>query len=220
MACRGESGPPTSDVVSNIPWTVPEQATYNLVNQGGSQLAMGTLSVEKGEQDGTVVLRTAIQSGDDSDVSTVVVDAATLQPVSSRREIENDNPDDEDLIEVSYTEQGALIKVGDRQSGLKVEEHSYDNDTSLFLWRTIAFANGYEQAYRTIITNSRSDQKVILRVTSKEAVEVPAGEFECWRLEIFTSNAHQIAWFTDTPERTLVRYDNDRGSAFELTPAP
>jgi hypothetical protein len=150
----------------------------------------------------------------------VVVDSQTMKPLSSVRRIENDNPDDEDLIEVTYTEAGASVKVGDRQTGLSVPEHAYDNDTSLFLWRTLPFADGYEASYVTVITNRRSRQDVVLNVRGKETVTVPAGTFECWRLEISTENARQVAWYADTPTRPLVRYDNDRDVIFELTSKP
>jgi hypothetical protein len=155
-----------------------------------------------------------------SDSIDVVVDSETIKPISSVRLIENENPDDEDLIEVTYTEAGASVTVGDRQTGLSVPEHAYDNDTSLFLWRTIPFAEGYESSYITIITNRRSRQQVVLRVERKETVTVPAGTFECWRLEIATANARQVAWYADTPTRPLVRYDNDRDVIFELTTTP
>ena len=156
-------------------------------------------------------------TGDSIDV---VVDSQTLKPVSSVRTIENENPDDEDLIEVTYTEAGASVKVGDRQTGLSVPEHAYDNDTSLFLWRTLPFADGYEASYVTVITNRRNRQDVVLNVKGKETVTVPAGTFECWRLEISTENARQIAWYADTPSRPLVKYDNDRDLIFELVSKP
>jgi hypothetical protein len=101
-----------------------------------------------------------------------------------------------------------------------VPEHAYDNDTSLFLWRTLPFADGYEASYVTIITNRRNRQDVVLNVRGKETVTVPAGTFECWRLEISTENARQIAWYADTPSRPLVKYDNDRAVIFELTSKP
>lgn len=150
------------------------------------------------------------------DTIEVVVDSATLKPVSSLREIE-ETDGDETRIEVEYTADGALIKQNDdKQSGLSVPEHSYDNDASLFLWRTLPFAEGYEGSYNTIITNHRTRQKVNLRVAGLETVTVPAGTFEAWRLVITTSNARQIAWYANTPERTLLRYDNDRNLIFEL----
>jgi hypothetical protein len=165
-------------------------------------------------------LRQRFESPTTVDTIDVIVDGKTLKPISSVRSIQNDNPDDEDLIEVTYTEAGASVKVGDRQTGLSVPEHAYDNDTSLFLWRTLPFADGYEASYVTVITNRRSRQDVVLNVRGKETVTVPAGTFECWRLEISTENARQIAWYADTPTRPLVKYDNDRDVIFELTSRP
>jgi len=173
-----------------------------------------------GVQDGIATLFQRYRSQTSVDTIDVYVDAKTLKPISSTRMIENDNPDDEDLIEVSYAEDGATVRVGGRQSGLSVPEHSYDNDSSLFLWRTLPFAQGYESSYTTIITNRRSRQQVVLRVTGKESVTVPAGTFDAWRLEITTSNARQLAWFSADAARVLLRYDNDRNVIFELTSKP
>ena len=189
------------------------------MDDDGNEAATGVHTIE---QDGdTFVFGTRYESPNgNSDTTTVVVNAETLKPVSSVRLIENDNTDDEDRIEATYTEDSVLIKTGDRQSGLTLEEHAYDNDSSLFLWRSIAFEEGYEASYITVITNQRAEQQVILRVPRKETVNVPAGEFTAWRLEIITSNARQVAWYADTADRPLVRYDNDRGTIFELTSQP
>ena len=47
-------------------------------------------------------------------------------------------------------------------TGLSVDEHSYDNDTSLFLCRTIALAEGYESSYITVITNQRASGLAVI----------------------------------------------------------
>lgn len=196
------------------PWSGDEEQTYILVDDDGKHLGDAILAVVL-DGDTTRLEQTFISDAAHDSIE-VVVDSATLKPISSLRQIE-ESDGDETRIEVEYTEDGALIKQNDdKQSGLSVPEHSYDNDTSLFLWRTLPFADGYEASYTTIITNHRSRQKVNLRVEGIEMVTVPAGTFEAWRLVITTSNARQIAWFADTPERTLVRYDNDRNLIFEL----
>jgi len=221
MACSsGRSGPPASDVAGTPPWPEDEIMTYRLVDDDGKQLAVGRLIVEVSQATGQTTLRQRFESETTEDSIDVVVDSRTLKPVSSRREIINDNPDDEDLIEVMYTEAGASVTIGDRQTGLSVPEHAYDNDSSLFLWRTLPFAEGYEGSYVTVITNRRSRQDVVLSVPRKETVTVPAGTFDCWRLEIATENARQVAWYADTPTRPLIRYDNDRDVIFELTSRP
>lgn len=95
-------------------------------------------------------------------------------------------------------------------------EHAYDNDTSLFLWRTVPFEEGYQARYVTVITNRRNRQTVEITVRGRERVEVAAGSFNAWRVEIRTANARQVAWYADTASRTLLRYDNGIGMVFEL----
>jgi hypothetical protein len=61
---------------------------------------------------------------------------------------------------------------------------------------------------------------VTLTVTGRERVSVPAGSFEAWRLEVRAGGVRQVAWFADTPSRTLLKYDNSRGLFFELERLP
>jgi hypothetical protein len=214
VACTGgDSGPPTSDVVARIPWSGSEEHSYVLVDGRGDELARGTLTVRPGNS-GSTELMQSFKTATNEDTIVVVVDARTLKPISSSRDIVTATK--EESLEVEYTEEGALIRQGGRQSGLSVPEHSYDNDSSLFLWRTLPFEEGYEASYVTIITNQRNRQTVNVRVVGKETVNVPAGRFDAWRLEITTSEVRQVAWFADTPSRPLVRYNNSQ-LVFELT---
>jgi hypothetical protein len=210
-ACASNSGPPTSDVVTAIPWTANESLDYVVKRPDDEVLGRATLSIEL--QNGQTLLSQSFE-GDTTDKSSVVVDSKTLKPLSAKREIAA--KDDDTTITVDYSGGGALIREGDKQTGLTVPEHAYDNDTSLFLWRTINFETGHEVTYTTIITNQRSRQKVDLFVSRRETVTVPAGEFTAWRVEIRTSNASQVAWYADTPAHQLIRYDNSRGVIYEL----
>jgi Protein of unknown function (DUF3108) len=188
-----------------------------LVNKDGEELATGTLSVKVDGE--TTILSQDFVGEATKDSIAVTVDSETLKPISSLRQIDESDGDKE-RVDVEYTEEGALITENQDKNtttGLSVPEHSYDNDTSLFLWRTLPFEEGYEGSYTTIITNHRARQKVNLRVTGKESVTVPGGTFDAWRLEITTSNARQLAWYAaDVPGHPLVRYDNDRDVIFEL----
>lgn len=216
LACGGDSGPPTSDVFGRAPWPSSESLVFQVKSKNGELLGRHTLSVDV--QGAVTVVSQAFRSETNTDETRVVVDSATFKPQTARREITT--PRGRETLEVTYTPDGALIRQGNRQSGLSVPEHAYDNDTSLFLWRTLPFAEGYESSYRTVITNRRNLQKVTLTVLGKETVKVPAGEFTAWKLEIRTSNARQTAWYADTPERPLVRYDNDHNAIFELESLP
>jgi hypothetical protein len=215
-ACNSEAALPTSDIVSTIPWPADESLTYVVEDDDGETLGHIVLSVDVGSDD--TELSSRFSGGGNTDEGVVRVESQTLKPISSHRRI--DSGDEEEVVESTYTDEGVLIRHGDRQSGLPVPEHAYDNDSSLFLWRTIAFAEGYESSYVTIITNHRTRDTVTLRVTGRESVTVPAGTFNAWRLEIRGRNARQTAWYADIPSRPLLRYDNDRGLIFELQTPP
>ncbi len=217
-ACSG-GGPsgPTSDIVATIPWQGSENLSYALKDGRGDTVGSGRLTIEV--SGGQTVLTQLYESEAGSDRIEVRVDSRTLKPVSATRQIRSRYANE--MIEVTYTPEGALIRKGGRQSGLSVPEHSYDNDSSLFLWRTLPFEASYEARYVTIITNRRSRQLVEIEVTGRETVRVAAGEFPAWRLAIRTSNAKQTAWYaSELPARPLLRYDNDRGTIFELQGLP
>ncbi len=213
MSCKA-SGGPTSDVAGSIPWPSSETLNYNVLNKKSNEnLGKITLSVDASGSN--TKLSQLFDGNTTKDDLTVTVDSKTLKPISSQREIKNSK--DDTKISADYTPQGVLIEQGDKkQSGLTVPDHSYDNDTSLFLWRTLPFADGYTANYVTIVTNRRTRQTVHLHVFGKETVNGPAGSFQAWRLQIKAAGVTQTAWYADTPTKQLVRYDNDNGLIYEL----
>ena len=151
----------------------------------------------------------------------VLVDATTLKPISVRREISRQAT----TVTGEYDSEEGIIRItiidkdGDeRPVPLRLEEHYYDNESSLFLWRTIRFEEGYEASYYSVLANQRSHKLVTVRVAGTEEVTVPAGTFQTWRVEIRFDGTKQVAWYADTPERTLVQYDNSR-QLMQLTPS-
>lgn len=208
--CVEEEEAATQDVVSVIPWADAETASYILRERDGDgeERGHGTLSVRREGDHYRLVLR--FEDGVNSDESSVLVDAETLKPVSVRREIVS--PDERSVVEGQY-EQGVVqitARTDDRErsSPLRLEEHYYENESSLFLWRTLPFREGYGASYRTVLVNRRAQQVVEVRVAGRESVTVPAGTFEAWRVEVRSGGVEQVAWYADTEGRPLVKYDN------------
>src|SRR3989304_5343258 len=154
LACAPEEDVITQDIVSTIPWPDQERAEYVLLDrEGEEELGSGVLTVTR--QDGRFELRLDFE-GDETNIdkSTVLVDAETLKPVSLHRERVID--DDTETLDAEYDDvEGVVritVKTGDddpRQVPLRLKENYYDNDSSLYLWRTIDFHAGYQAAYRT-----------------------------------------------------------------------
>jgi hypothetical protein len=217
-ACKSDSVTLSGqEILSTIPWRAPEQARYRLLD-GGEVQGSGVLVIES--QDGEFSFRQEFESEEFRDKTVAVADGGTLQPKSVQRVIEG--PDGERSWEVTY--EGGIATVvqrsqdDERRDEVTVPTRSYDSWTDVFLWRTIDFRAGYEATYVDVLSATLAKPGVIsqkLRVTGRETIVVPAGTFEAWRLEITSSDGSQTAWYADTPERLLVRYDN--GSlVFEL----
>ncbi len=220
-ACAEESVV-TQDVVSVIPWPDEERAEYVIVDSDdGQELLRGVLSVAREQDQFELRLRFEETGGGQSDESAVVVDAATLKPITVRREV---RADEVEIVEGEYDPANGVVEIteirdesDERSVPLRLKEHYYDNESSLFLWRTIPFEEGYEASYHAVLASRNSQHVVTVRVAGREEVTVPAGSFETWRVEVRAQGRRQVAWYADTPERALVQYDNSLGQLFQLT---
>ena len=219
-ACVVDEPVATKDIVSTIPWQDGERTEYLLLDRDGDEeRGRGVLTVTR--QNGAFELGLRFSDENDSDEVVVLVDATTLKPISVRREISRQAT----TVTGEYDSEEGIIRItiidkdGDeRPVPLRREENYYDNESSLFLWRTIPFEEGYEASYYSVLANRRSQELITVRVAGTEEVTVPAGTFQTWRVEIRFGGTKQVAWYADTPERTLVQYDNSR-QLMQLTPS-
>ena len=217
---EAETEPPeTSDIVAGVPWPDNERAEYVLLNRDSkAEIGSGVLTIAR---DGDrYELGLNFQNEDATDESAIVVDASTLKPISVRREFRSE---DFAILEAEYDDDAEVVNIteidkdGDeRLVPLRLEEHYYDNESSLFVWRTIAFAEGYEADYYSVLTNFRRNNLVHIEVVEQEEITVPAGTFQTWRVVISFENVEQVAWFSTGPDRALVQYDNSL-QLFQLT---
>ena len=208
-ACAQEE----EDIVTAIPWADQESADYLLLDPASDEVCgTGTLSIVRaGDQ---YELSLLFESAGNSDMTTVLVDAETLQPAFVRRTrlidgvseiIEGEYDDEEKVIRVVVLEDDSRREIPRRLD----TERYFDNEMSLFLWRTIRFEEGYEASYETVLANQGGAHRTVrLRVAGIEEITVPAGTFDAWRVEIIAEEVRQLAWFTVTPEHYLLQYHN------------
>lgn len=216
-ACAEREGPETMDIVSDIPWTAPEAYQY-VIRQNSEDKGEAVLRIER---DGDDRLRLIQEFSDDegnTDESVAVVDAETLKPVSSTRIITDDQrravaeatyeSDVVQITENNFAPPDERTPDSTRSNPMRVPEHSYDNHSSLFLWRTIPFEEGWTGSYTTIIPNFRDTQLLTVRVIDQRRVETRAGEFDAWYVEIDAGGRAQRAWFSTEDDHRLLAYIN------------
>jgi len=199
-------------VLTVIPWSAAETAHYRLLD-GDDPKGTGTLRIEP--QSSGVLLRQSFEIPDEglSDDVSVEADGRTLTPRRVERTI--NGPEGKRTCVGDYS--GSKVTVeqkareDQRTDELDVPTRAYDSWSDLFLWRTIAFQEGYEASYPDVLTCTLVKPQiltVVLKLRRIEEVSVPAGTFQAWRLEIRSGGRTQKAWYSDDASHTLVRYDN------------
>ena len=209
-----------------VPWRAPESHTYRLESDGDKK-GDAVLSIEM-EGDHLVLRQRFSDDKGNVDESTADVDPSTLKPLSSRRDVLDKENNTRAVAEAEYQTPAkdcdANIVVQIKQTNFKppdeatpdserssprcVPEHAYDNDASLFLWRTIKFEKGYTVTYRTIIADVGKEQGLTLMVKDRTTIDTDAGKMDAWLVDIKADANTQQAWFATTDDHRLLRYNN------------
>lgn len=125
--------------------------------------------------------------------SEVLVDGSTLKPASSviRRESAQSG---QAVIAADYepggggvTDVGITIASARGTESVRRELGKgvhYDAEQMVHLIRAIPLKGKFTATFSALDTASASPASVIVRVVGKETVRVPAGEFDCWRLDV------------------------------------
>lgn len=218
-ACTDSSEPLiANDVVSAIPWGDSEVTTYRVTQDDIEGQCV--LSIQK---DGaSVSLDQACEGEGFTDTVSLVADAESLSPLTAMRTITG--PDGEVTCHATYDDTTVTARWvspdDERENVLEIVDPSYDTWGDVFLWRTIAFGEGYELLYVDVASCNNPRQKpelvgIRLIVEGIEEVEVPQGTYEAWHLQIRSEGHTQDAWFSTEDDRLLVKYDNG-DQVFEL----
>lgn len=215
-ACApAEDAAPVQDIFSAVPWGDQERARYSIYD-GDELKGTGELTIQK---EGTGYrLSQAFESEQFLDNSSVMVNAADFKPTLATRTI-SDKTGEQDTLNIEARYQGNWVEVRrwlepsdeERIDRLAMPVYSYDSSSDIFLWRTIPFRQGYRARYNdmlTVVLDRPADVRVTLEVAGQESVEVPAGRFQAWRLEIRSGGREQVAWYAVQGTHPLVKYDN------------
>lgn len=217
-ACSDDGSIETSEIVSVIPWPDEERAEYVLLDRDDLEQERGRGVITVTRQRNQFELHLRFEGDGDSDDIVVLVDAESLKPSSVRREISREaitvtgeyDPVEESVDIVLTDNDGDTRSVP-----LRLGENYYDNESSLFIWRSIRFEEGYSASYNSVQTNQGEIVRFEIEVVGKQEITVPAGTFDTWRVVVTFGDITQSAWYADTPGRELIQYDNS-DTVFQL----
>ncbi len=221
LAACAEDNIKSADIVTQIPWPDVERATYRVLDDDGEEVGTLVMTVASEGADAYLLGQSFVFSeAGFTNEAEVSVARAGLQPLRTAYVI--DGP--EGVASCSAEYEGSDVTVtniredGERIDTLNVPNVAYDSWSDLFLWRTIDFSQGFEAEYADIVACQAPAPPqrlaVKLEVTGGEMIDVPAGTFDTWLVEI-EAGRDQKAWFTTDDAHILVRYDNG-DQVFEL----
>ncbi|NLG51579.1 MAG: DUF3108 domain-containing protein [Chloroflexi bacterium] len=209
LGCRGAaSGNGATLELGAAPWQAGDTANYVWLDQSGTEV--GTAQVSFAEQEGAWVISQTDNIGTAQQVAEVRVDAETLEPLGEHKTIQAPNTE----IEINTTYQDnevdiqAIVNGEEQSASMDVPEGALDNDQLLMTLRALPFAEGYEAQVPVLVTQSALKVDLTVTVQGQEEIEVPAGTFNTWRVEISTNQGDQSVWYQVDAPHNLVQYDN------------
>ena len=225
-ACGGGSSfDDPEDPVSQIPWPDYERLTYAMLDQTDTEL--GTMVLETVREGDEFRLRLLFElEGEEGlvrDEVRVWVAAETLRPLRYEREAAaadetisvsaeyGTNADGEVYADVVVVTVEGLDR--DEPSEERIEERveagefAFENDSSAWLWRSLAFEQDLELTYRSVNLLQQRSQLVQVAVRGQDQLRGPEGDVVTWQVVATPGVEVSRAWYEVDPPHRLVRWD-------------
>ncbi len=204
------------DPVSQIAWPDFERLHYDMFDQTDTKL--GTLVLETVRQDDvyqlSLLFKLDTADGVVTDEVTVWVDSESLRPIRYRRHAESSeetltaegeyrvNSDGEISAVVVLDEDGEVT-----EESVEAGVFAFDNDSSAWLWRSLAFEQDLELTYRSVNVVQGRSQLVQVAVRGQDTLRGPDGDVVVWQVVATPGVEISRAWYEIEPPHRLIRWD-------------
>ena len=216
-ACGSETSfDDPQDPVAQISWPDFERLHYDMFDQTDTRL--GTLVLETIRQEDvyqlSLLFRLDTEDGLVTDEVTVWVDAESLRPIRYERLAESSeerlsaeaeyraNADGEVSVDVVLDEDGEVT-----EERVEAGVFAFDNDSSAWLWRSLAFEQDLELTYRSVNVVQRRSQLVQVAVRGQDTLRGPEGDVVVWQVVATPGVEISRAWYAIEPPHRLIRWD-------------
>ena len=202
--------------VARITWPDFERLHYDMLDQTDAKL--GTLVLETLREGDAYRLSLRFdldtEDGQVTDEASIWVDANSLQPIRYERQarsaeetlsVEADyraNADGEISADVLLVEDGEVT-----EETVEAGQFAFDNDSSAWLWRSLAFAQDLELTYRSVNVIQRRSQLVQVAVRGQDTLRGPEGDVVVWQVVATPGVEISRAWYEIEPPHRLIRWD-------------
>jgi hypothetical protein len=205
-ACGG--GGATDLALGSAPWSDGDRLTYDWLDKNGNKV--GTAEYSFGREGDAWVLSGGDKFPTLDQTVKVRMDAQTLRPLGAEKTIKASGTDV--TVDTTYRdgklEIKAVVNGEDKSASIGVPANILDNDQSLMTLRAVEFTEGYEGRVVNVVGQNAAQVPTTIRVQAREMVNVPAGSFEAWKVELDFGQAKHAVWYQVETPHNLVQYDN------------
>jgi hypothetical protein len=185
------------------PWAQDEEMRYDIRFPSGFRIGVGTYTVHADETNGRKIWRLSshIFAGVQQ-LSQVEAEADSMKPIHSRwkHTLIGDS-------ETSYSPGHAIVKLKEKEKAKEIDLTGvvYDNEEAVQLFRRLPLTTNYSTTI-TVLSGLSGGTIVPFKteVAGVEKVEVPAGTFECYRLEL---SIKQTFWVSTDAHRYIIKFE-------------
>ncbi len=194
------------------PWADHEALTFNVNLPSGFRIGVARFSVGADLLAGRKSIwriQSQLCAGGVQQWSRVEADAASFKPIHCnwKHALIGD-------ADTTFTPGHAAVKTKGQVKNIDLAGAVYDNEQVLQLMRRLPLAPGYSRNLSVFVGLSGGTILPIkLEVTGPEKVKVPAGTFDCFKVEL---NIKQTFWYSADAHHYLVRFEAS-GVTAELT---
>lgn len=195
------------------PWQNGGTASYEWLNdQSGSQIGTSQYSFALKNNEWTI--NEDVKIGELNQTIEMRVNAETLEPLGEKKTIKSPstNADITTTYKNGKLDITALVSGKTKKASIDVPAIAIDNDQLLMTLRALPFAPGYKASYVLIVAQNALKVNTTVTVLSQEKIDVPAGNFVTWHVEIQAGQSTQNAWYQVDAPHSLVKYDNGTNS--------
>lgn len=218
LAGCGGQGAPQPLLFGPAPWPDGEQSTYTLTNADGQQAGSAVYTLDNAagaEGEAWQLVRTITALGS-QETMTVTMDAAGFRPQASQ--VERVNAGARETVDAVYTGGQVDMTLTTRQNVMTVQREQVPSDAREtvalpMLLRSLPLAKGYVTQINTFLPIAAQLERITVRVTGEETVQVPAGSFSTWVVDLDAGDAQSKAWIAQEAPYLLVKYIDGRNKA-------
>jgi hypothetical protein len=210
------------------PWTAGEVALYTISEKGDD--AVGTVRFDMISGGRTVApedwsIRRETVTPDGTELIVVEATNSGLQPRASTliRTHEGSNEGEGNEMVFSEYNQGQvdmrLTAANNNTTPRRasIPSDARDQRTILQLARLLPLSDGYATRFNSYLPVADQRDRVTLSVVGREEVDVPAGIYDTWHIELEGDSRQTEAWIGVEPPFPLVKYrEGASGAVFEL----